>query len=392
MLTCLSKNCSLQLHSVANIKHTHTSSIIKYTALYLHIQAKAYARAQGRPRTWKERDRGYLTIQYNYWTSVHEGSGFRKNHDIHIILIGLYISLNIFILLVFVVAGNYCQKKITDLSSKQPSHTYMTAVIGITFFNILYVLSVVFALIFNYPRVWATMKGSWSSNNPPIPTGTRVYKDEEITLILKYITLPVTVIIELFLAMKIYYSSFLLPPSLAVKLCCSCYHCCSERQKDKAFQILIWWNVMVFIQLLVGHVALPVFILLIIAPAVTISMMGVAILLYIYVPIATICLILIIRYHCSQTKCGLACAELLGLAAFLALLTSLVYFYFELLQTGSSLTSIEGFIIALLPSAVLSVTAWLIKRMCIKGDRNDDKEIEKGEVRPEEQSLLYNKL
>ena len=267
----------------------------------------------------------------------------------------------------------------------------MTAVIGITFFNILYVLSVVYALVFNYPRVWLTMKGSWSSNNPPIPNGTRVYKDEEITLILKYITLPVTVIIELFLAIKIHHSSFLLPPSLAVKLCCSCYDCCSKKQKYKSFQILIWWNVMVFIQLLVGQVALPVFILLILAPAVTISMMGVAILLYIYIPIAITCLILIIRYHCSQTKCVLACAELLGLAAFLALLTSLVYFYFELLQTGSSLTSIKGFIIALLPSAVLSVTAWLIKRMCIKGDKNDYEEIEKGEVRPEEQSLLHNK-
>lgn len=283
------------------MQSTHTSDKIQDTPLSLHIQAKAYARAQGRPQTWKERDRGYISSWYNYWTS--ERAGFESTHaqDIRILLTLLYIFLNIFILLVFVVAGNYCQKKITDLSSKQSSHTYMTAVIGITLFNILYVLSVVYALIFNYPKVWATMKGSQSSHNPPIPTGTRLYKDEEITLILKYITLPVTVIIELFLAMKIHHSSFLLPPSLAVKLCCCCCHCCSERLKYKTFQIMIWWNVMVFIQLLVGHVALPVLILLTIAPAVTISMMGVAILLYIYIAIAIVCLILIIRYHCSQS-------------------------------------------------------------------------------------------
>ena len=82
------------------------------------------------------------------------------------------------------VAGNQCQEKLTTLSSKQSSLIYVTTVlIGITLFNITYIVSFVYGLISNYPKVWTTMKGYQSSNIiPPIPTDTRLYKDEEITL------------------------------------------------------------------------------------------------------------------------------------------------------------------------------------------------------------------
>ena len=98
--------------------------------------------------------------------------------------------------------------------------------------------------------------------------------------------------------------------------------------------------------------------------------------------------------------CRRACAELLGLVVFLALLASLVAFYFEVLQTGSNLTSIKGFIISLLPSAVAALTVWRIKKllshgrhkkilkmMCIEEDRNRNGEMEEGSAE-ERRSLL----
>ena len=198
------------------------------------------------------------------------------------------------------IGGNQCQEKLTNMRSKQLSHAYLMALlIGMTLFNTTYALLFLYGLISEYPTVWATMKGSQSSNNSPIPTGTSVYKDEEITLILKYITLPVTVITELFLAMKIQHRSRFFLPSLTVKLCCCCCRCCSVRLKYKTFNTLIWWNVMVFIQLLVGQIALPVLILLTIAPATTISMIGMVTLGYIYIAIAIVYLVQIVRYHCS---------------------------------------------------------------------------------------------
>ena len=270
-----------------------------------------------------------------------------------------------------------------------------------TFQYYIYILSFAVALVFEYPVVWATMKGYRSANNPPIPTGTRLYKDEEITLIIKYITLPVTVIIELFLAMKAHHNSLFLRPSLVVKLCCCCCRCCSERLKHKTLHTLMWWNAMVFIQILVGHVALPVLILFTIAPAETISVIGTVALGYIYIVIAVVYLVHIVRNHCSWKMCGLACAELFGLVAFLALLISTVYFYTVVLKTGSNHTRINGLVISLLPSAVLSLTAWLIKKFLsrgrynrttrmesVAGDRNHDSKMEEGRVYAEEQRNL----
>ena len=300
------------------------------------------------------------------------------------------------------IGGNQCQEKLTNMRSKQLSHAYLMALlIGMTLFNTTYALLFLYGLISEYPTVWATMKGSQSSNNSPIPTGTSVYKDEEITLILKYITLPVTVIIELFLAMKIRQRSRFFLPSLTVKLCCYCCRCCSVRMKFKTLQTLIWWNVMVFIQLLVGHVAMPVLILFTIAPATTISTIGTAALIHIYIAIAIVYLVQIIRYHCSWKKCGLACAEVFGLIAFLTLMASLFYFYNAVLKVGSNFTSVNGLVISLIPSAVLSLTAWLIKKLLsrrrhdrfftmesVTGDRVDDEEMEEGRVFTEEQRNL----
>ena len=300
------------------------------------------------------------------------------------------------------VARNQCREKLTPLSFRQSSHAYLMAVlIGITLFNTIYIVSFVCGFVSEYPTVWATMKGYRSSRNPPIPTGTRLYKDEVITLIFKYITLPVTVIIELFLAMKFHHNPRFLRPSLAVKLCCCCYSCCSERLKYKTLQTLIWWNAMVFIQILLGHVAFPVLILFTIAPADTVSVIGTGVLLYIYIVIALVYLIQIVRYHCSWKKCGLACAELFGLVAFLALLISTVGFYHTVLKLGSNFTSINGLVISLLPSAVLSLTAWLIKKFLsrgrynrtsrmesVAGDRAHIREMEEGRVLAGEQRNL----
>ena len=299
------------------------------------------------------------------------------------------------------IGGNQCQEKLTNMRSKQLSHAYLMALlIGMTLFNTTYALSFLYGLISEYPKVWTTMKGS-QSHNPPFPTGTRLYKDEEITLILKYITLPVTVITELFLAMKIHCRSRFFLPSLTVKLCCCCCRCCSLRLKYKTFNTLIWWNVMVFIQLLVGHVAMPVLILFTIAPATTISTIGTAALIHIYIAIAIVYLVQIIRYHCSWKKCGLACAEVFGLIAFLTLMASLFYFYNAVLKVGSNFTSVNGLVISLIPSAVLSLTAWLIKKLLsrrrhdrfftmesVTGDRVDDEEMEEGRVLTEEQRNL----
>ena len=340
-----------------------------------HTQAKAYARSHGRPDTWEERDRGYISLWYNYWASDYisydvEKFVIRRTRAFRLLLITIYIFLNIFITLIFMVTGTKCDYKLTRMQTivQQTKQTYLQVVaVGITLANLLYIIVFVAVLASDHPTVWATMKGSQNSPNPSIPTGTTLYEDEKTTFIVKYTILPVTALIDLLLAVKV--SPHHPLSSKAIKLfgCCCC--CSSQKMKSKSlkktFQTLLRWNVMLFIQIYVGQVALPVFILFIIAPGQTVATVGWIALAHIAIAIALVCLAQIVCYHCSRKNCGYACAELMVLMVSLALFSSVVALYSAVLQVGSNLMSVKGAIISLAPSIVLSLIAWFIRKKII---------------------------
>ena len=291
------------------------------------------------------------------------------------LLITIYISLNIFITMIFMVGRNKCEGKLTRVQTTVPKtkQIYLQAVaVGMAVANSVYIIVFVAVLTSDYPTVWATMKGSLTSS---IPTGTTLYKDEKITFIVKYTILPVTALIDLLLAVKASHSSHFPLSSKAVKLfgCCCC--CCSQRMKSKtlqkAIQTLIWWNVMLFIQIHVGQVALPVIILFIIAPGETVAVVGMIALAHIFIAIALVCFAQIVCYHCSWKNCGHACAELTVILASLVLLSSVAAFYFEVLQAGSNVKGIKRAIISLAPSIVLSLTAWFIRQKIISHGKDN---------------------
>ena len=220
-----------------------TSDQTKYTFNHIcydlwHTQAKAYARAHGRPDTWEERDRGYLSLWYNYWASdqISDDHITRALGNIRLLLIMIYISLNIFITLTFMIARNRYDDELIRMQTLVPKMYLQAVAVGIILANSLYIIAFLGVLASDWPTVWATMKRSQTSHNPPIPTGTTLYEDEKITFIVKYTTLPVTILIDLFLAVKASHSSHLPPSSKAVKLfgCCCC--CCSRRMKSKTLQ------------------------------------------------------------------------------------------------------------------------------------------------------------
>jgi len=267
------------------------------------------------------------------------------------------------------VTGNKCKDKLTRMQTIVPKtkQIYLQVVgVGMILANCAYIIAFLTVLASDWPTVWATMKRSQTSHNPPIPTGTTLYKDEKITFIVKYTTLPVTTLIDLFLAVKASNSSHLPLSSKAEKLlgCCCC--CCSQRMKSKTFQktfqTLLWWNVMLFIQIHVGQVALPVFILFVIAPGQTVANVGMIALAHILIAIALVYLAQIVCYRCSRKNCGLACIELMVLLVSFALLSLIVTLYATLLQAGSNINTTKGAIISLAPSIVLSLIAWFIRK------------------------------
>ena len=277
------------------------------------------------------------------------------------------------------VTGNKCKDKLTRMQTIVPKtkQIYLQVVsVGMILANFLYIIAFLGVLASDWPTVWATMKGSQTSSNPSIPTGTTLYEDEKITFIVKYTTLPVTALIDLFLAVKASHSSHLPLSSKAEKLFGCCCYCCSQRMKSKTlqktFQTLLWWNVMLFIQIHVGQVAPPVFILFIIAPGQTVANVGILALVHILTAIALVYLAQIVYHHCLQKKCGLACAKLMVLAVSLTLAGSVIVIYFRILQAGSNVKGIKGAIIPLAPSILLSFTAWFIRKKIIS-QRKDNK-------------------
>ena len=276
------------------------------------------------------------------------------------------------------VSRNKCEGKLTRVQTTVPKtkQIYLQAVaVGMAVANCVYVILFLAVLASDYPTVWATMKGSQTSRNPSIPTDTTLYKDEKTTFIVKCTILPVTALIDLLLAVKASHSSHFPLSSKAVKLFGSCCCCCSQRMKSKtlqkAFQTLLWWNVMLFIQIYVGQVALPVFILFIIAPGETIAVVGVIALAHVLIVVALVYVAQIVCHDYSQKKYGLACAELMVVAVSLVLIASVVSSYFKLLQAGSNIKGIKGAIIPLAPSIVLSLTAWFIKKKIISRGKDN---------------------
>jgi len=129
---------------------------------------------------------------------------------------------------------------------------------------------------------------------------------------------------------------------------------------------------MLFIQIYVGQVALPVVILFIVAPGETAANLGWIALAHIFFAIASVCLAQIVCYHCSRKNCGHACAKLIVLVVVLVMGTSVGAFYFKVLKAGSNYKGIKGAIISLAPSIVLSLIAWFVRKKIIS-QGNDNK-------------------
>jgi len=159
---------------------------------------------------------------------------------------------------------------------------------------------------------------------------------------------------------------------------------------------------MLFIQIHVGQVALPVFILFIIAPGQTVATVGWIALAHILIAFTLVYLTQIVCYRCFRRNRGLACIELMVLLVSFALLLLMLAMYSVVLTAGSNLNSIKGAVISLAPSIVFSLIAWFIRKKIISQGKDNkitrkeagtehgdhDERMEKGRACAEEQINL----
>ena len=135
---------------------------------------------------------------------------------------------------------------------------------------------------------------------------------------------------------------------------------------SKCFQIVILWNMFVFVQIWVGLGLLPACIFLIIAPLQAIPVLCAVIVF----PLLLMAFILILLQFGNQIHIRnwdyktntVMCIHSSRQFIFATLVLAVVILYFYLSPGGTSLSSTEGIIFSFIPSIVLSMTAWGIKR------------------------------
>ena len=194
--------------------------------------------------------------------------------------------------------------------------------------------------------------------NCSIPSDTDVYRDEIVTLVGVATIIPSAVFIELLLSIYV------------VK-----FHFKSQRSYYflrqyplKILHVLALWNIMISIQL-VSMIVLPICVLLLIHPQVTILWL----IFMVMLPVSLTLIVAYLLYHCQQSKrrrvccnarcCGLMIVHLVVMIAIFGLIMMLLVLYELLLLVQVQIgTGVKGIVLSLLPSFPLSALEWYLKR------------------------------
>ena len=192
-----------------------------------------------------------------------------------------------------------------------------------------------------------------------IPSDTDIYKDEVITLVAVVTIIPCAVFIELVI-------SICTVKSIDQKNLR--YNRSWKQLFFKIIDVFTLWSIMISLQIFT-MIAIPICVLLLIHPQVTImSLMGVLI-VFLTLSLATAYLL----FNCQQSRrkgawcnarhCGQKFLKLFVMIAILGLIIALCTLY-ELLLTVQVQFEIgvKGIILSLLPSFPLSALGWYVKR------------------------------
>ena len=143
-----------EIHMVV---HKSIYTYLVTTNLFLHIllaviltaiQSKAYARDQGRPITWRDEDRGYVSLRYSYWITegISDTCKFDTLQTTRILLLVLYLSLNLLVPVLLAKFGATCYRKASQsmLASTPTFLMCWAVVIVIVLYNTLNIIGSMF--------------------------------------------------------------------------------------------------------------------------------------------------------------------------------------------------------------------------------------------------------
>ena len=303
--------------------------------LIFDIQSKAYAKTQGVPTTWSRDDQGYIARWYSYYTA----EGYETDESrpaIRKVLLTIFILLNLSVLYTTITHGVKWYCRLCDsLMECSFSNLYSAAGISLAILNVVYLTSTV--LMNTKYRV--------------SPSLNLYYKDEVTALIAKGAVIFLAIITELLVAIQ----------TLKERS-----HFSMANRRSKCFGIVLLWNMFVFVQISVGLLLVPACIFLIIAPLQTIPILCAAL---VFPPLLMVVIAILLQLgnqlHLRNWDCkinAMVCIHSSGHMILAALVVAVMVLYFYLSPGGTTLSSTEGILFSLIPSIMISMTAWGIKR------------------------------
>ena len=279
----------------------------------------------------------------------------RTGSNIWKLLLTIFILLNLSIVYTTITHGKKWYYRLFDImkeSFTQVAKIHSAAGISMAIFNIVYLIGsvLVCTTYFVYPRrISKCIDGDSDDCSPPHTSS--YYKDEVTTVIVKWVVIFIAIVTELLVAILISRKAIM------------------ANRHDKCLticQIILLWNMFLFVQIWVGLVLLPVCIFLIIAPLQTIPILCAAIalplllMLFIAIMLQLIDQLQIRNWDCKMN--AVVCIHSSRHMILVVLIVALTALYFNLSPGGTTLSSTEGIIFSFLPSILLSITAWGIKR------------------------------
>ena len=312
----------------------------------------------------KENDKGYVSISYNeYVTGSYKKSTLGITaHVYRLTVLCAFIFINILTPIALAKSGSLYYPKIRAKSTTRE-------VIGF-----LYIATAIMALLCNGFYTAYSIRHYAFRNKPAItsciipnnhectiPSDTDVYRDEIVSLVAVIVIIPFAILIELLISIYTVRS-----------YCKSIDRRYSHFWKQLLLQIIdvfILWNIFIMLQLFT-KIAIPICVLLLIHPQVTICWFLVLLMVFLSVSLTAAYLM----YHCQQLRkrkayccnarhCGQKFLHFVVMIATLGLILMLLTLYELLLIVQVQFEiGVKGIILALLPSFPLSALGWYVKR------------------------------
>ena len=294
------------------------------------------------------RFRGYIAMWYTYYNSDSYFSKLALNkYSITRNLVGLWMTftlLNVLIPISSMTRGRQVARKIDNLTTRLNKRLYGAVMLVVILFNTLYVISTILMTIRGQPSILQCYFSMLRYKCRTLSTSTS-HNYIIAILITKALIVPAAFLVEFTVA---FYTANTLKEPV-------------QKRSALLKKVFITWQLLVFVQITVGLMSIPLLVLAFISPAQVLLECGGLLLL----PTMVIFVISFIPLPnlrncrvCGFLRSCLLATEILTSAIFI---TSAGATYIFIVKGGIDMDGFKGYIVSLIPAIPVPILVWVFK-------------------------------